>query len=48
MKANKLIVELVFGGLLFLSINSFAQQIVCIDPGHGGPGATKYCYNRVG
>ncbi|MDH4222390.1 MAG: N-acetylmuramoyl-L-alanine amidase [candidate division Zixibacteria bacterium] len=48
MKKNKLIMGLFVVTLLLFSRNSFAQNIVCIDPGHGGPGASKYWYNGGG
>jgi len=37
MKRNKSIIGLIFATSLFFGVNSFAQEIVCIDPGHGGP-----------
>ena len=48
MRRNMLILGLALVVSLFLSINSFAQDIVCIDPGHGGPGAGKYWENGGG
>ncbi|MDP3024970.1 MAG: N-acetylmuramoyl-L-alanine amidase [candidate division Zixibacteria bacterium] len=48
MKSNKLIAGLVLVIALLLEINSFAQYIICIDPGHGGPDAGKYWENGGG
>ncbi len=48
MKSNKLIAGLILVIALFFEINSFAQYIICIDPGHGGPGAEKYYENGGG
>jgi|GEM_PF-754711 len=47
MKRKKFILGFVFLVFLILHLSSFAQKI-CIDPGHGGPGATRYWNNGGG
>ncbi len=47
MKRKKLILGFIFLVFLIFHVSSFAQKI-CIDPGHGGPGASKYWNNGGG
>jgi N-acetylmuramoyl-L-alanine amidase len=47
MMRKKLILGITFIILLFFNVRLSAQKI-CIDPGHGGPGAGKYWYNGAG
>lgn len=48
MRSNKLTVGLVLIIALSLRINSSAQYVICIDPGHGGLGAGRYWENGGG
>lgn len=41
-KANPVLGMMLIMVLFFTSLSFSDQNIVCIDPGHGGPGASKY------
>jgi len=49
MNKNLILLIVLAVGLMYpLTVFCQGFEDFCIDPGHGGPGANKYCYNRVG